>query len=49
MDTTRIRSLATGARDQLRLEVSARLDAALAEGSAARVDRPGEVDRKSVV
>lgn len=43
MDSTRIRSLATGARDQLRLEVSARLDAALAEGSAARVDRPGEV------
>ena len=43
MDSNRIRNLATGAREALRNEASARLDAVLAEGSAARLESPSQV------
>ena len=43
MDSSRIRDLATGARDALRNEVSARLDALLAEGSRERLEAPAQI------
>lgn len=43
MDSNRIKNLATGAREALRNEASARLDAVLAEGSAARLESPFQV------
>lgn len=45
MDSSKIKALATGARDALRAEVSGRLDALLAEGSAERISFPEEVAR----
>ena len=43
MDSNRIKNLATGAREALRNEASARLDVVLAEGSAARLESPSQV------
>ena len=43
MDSSRIRNLATGVRDALRAEVSARLDAVLAEGSRERLEEAARV------
>ena len=43
MDSSRIRNLATGVRDALRAEVSARLDAVLAEGSRERLEETARV------
>lgn len=40
MDTAKIRALANGAREELRKEVSARLDAILSQGSDERLSRP---------
>ena len=45
MDSSRIRSLATGVRDALRAEASARLGAVLAEGSAERLENAEFVRR----
>lgn len=45
MDSNRIRNLATGVRDSLRAEASARLDAVLAEGSAERLEKAEAVRR----
>ena len=43
MDSNRIRNLATGAREALRNEVSARLDVLLVEGSRERLEDPAQV------
>lgn len=43
MDSNKIRNLAFGARDALRREAAARIEAALAEGSAERLERAQEV------
>lgn len=43
MDSNKIKNLAFGARDALRAEVSARIKAVLAEGSAERLDEPEKV------
>lgn len=40
MDSNKIKNLAFGARDALRLEVAARIDAVLKPGSAERLDQP---------
>ncbi len=53
MGSSRIRNLATGVRDAPRAEVSARLDAVLAEGSRERLEEPArvravEVDMKGI-
>jgi hypothetical protein len=40
MDTSKIKALATGARDELRRDVEGRLDAVLAKGSAERLSDP---------
>ena len=40
MDSNKIKNLAFGARDALRAEVAARIDAVLEPGSAERLDRP---------
>ena len=45
MDSNRIRSLATGVRDTLRAETSARLGAVLVEGSAERLENAEAVRR----
>lgn len=43
MDTSKIRALATGAREELRREVEGRLDAVLADGSPERLQDPRAV------
>ena len=43
MDTSKIRALATGAREELRREVEGRLDAVLADGSPERLPDPRAV------
>lgn len=43
MDTSKIKALATGARDELRRDIEGRLDAVLADGSAARLSDPNAV------
>ncbi|MBR2683786.1 MAG: hypothetical protein IKE22_11045, partial [Atopobiaceae bacterium] len=43
MDSNRIKSLATGVRDALRTEISARMGAVLAAGSAERLEAPAQV------
>lgn len=43
MDSNRIKNLATGAREALRAEVSARLDAVLVEGSRERLESASQV------
>lgn len=43
MDSNKIKNLATGAREALRAEVNARLDAVLAPDSAERLDNPNSV------
>lgn len=43
MDSNRIKNLATGAREALHAEVSARLDAVLAEGSRERLEAQSQV------
>lgn len=43
MDSSRVKRLATGARESLRNEVSGRLDSALAEGSKERLESPSQV------
>ena len=48
MDSNRIRSLATGVRDTLRTEASARLEALLAEGSVERLENDAQVKRIEV-
>ena len=45
MDTAKIRALANGAREELRKEVSARLDAILPQGSDERLSRPDAMRR----
>lgn len=43
MDSSRIKKLATGVREALRNEVSARLESVLAEGSRERLESPSQV------
>lgn len=45
MDSNKIKSLAFGARDKLRAEVAARIEAVLAEGSPERLDQGDKVKR----
>lgn len=40
MDSNKIKNLAFGARDALRAEVAARIDAVLEPGSSERLDQP---------